>query len=276
MTEALRAVEPLPLTDLVFRDAGEIGDRPSFALVRPQDLFIEASYQRDLSKRSIALIRNIVGNWDWRRFKPPICSSLDDGRFAVIDGQHTAIAAACHPAIELIPIFLTEAGTIADRANAFVGHNRDHVAITQLQMHRAAVAAQDDVAIAVEDACRIAGVTLLAVTRPRGEWKPGESIAIKAIYRVVNDKGRAGAARVLKILTKAQAVPVGAVMIAAVFDLLYAPEWRWKDDEALSGIISQLPAEQWLRWAQDHRDGQSSSRALAVEWYRRVSGGSDK
>jgi len=273
MSEALRAIEPLSIPDLQFRPTAEIGAMPHFEMARPQDLFVEASYQRDLSKRSIALIRTIVANWDWRRFKPPICSALDDGRRAVIDGQHTAIAAACHPAIEQIPIFLTETGTIADRANAFVGHNRDHVAITQLQMHRAAVAAGDEVAVAVDDACRLAGVTLLAVNRPRGEWKPGETIAIKGIYRAVQEKGRAGASRVLKILVRARCMPVGAVLLGAVFDLLYAAEWRWKDDDALADVIAAKSTDDWLRWAQDHRDGQTSTRTLAIEWYRRLSGG---
>jgi hypothetical protein len=37
-----------------------------------------------------------VANWDWRRFKPPVVARTATG-LEVIDGQHTAIAAASHP-----------------------------------------------------------------------------------------------------------------------------------------------------------------------------------
>ena len=42
----------------------------------------------------------------------------------VIDGQHTAIAAATHPDIELIPVMLVEAEAVADRGPAGDWHNR--------------------------------------------------------------------------------------------------------------------------------------------------------
>lgn len=60
--------------------------------VDPATLLVNATYQRDLSERSIQLIRKIIGGWDWTRFKPPVCS-LGDRGIEVIDGQHTAIAA---------------------------------------------------------------------------------------------------------------------------------------------------------------------------------------
>lgn len=67
-----------------------ISPPPEHRLVVPSTLIVEVGYQRDLSGKSLKLIKNIVANWDWARFKPPVCAETPDGLF-VIDGQHTAI-----------------------------------------------------------------------------------------------------------------------------------------------------------------------------------------
>ena len=59
----------------------------------------------------------------------------------VIDGQHTAIACASHPSIELIPVMIVEAADTAVQAAAFVGQNTERLGVTALQIHRAAVVA---------------------------------------------------------------------------------------------------------------------------------------
>ena len=113
---------------------------PMVEWMDPADLLVEGRYQRELSQKSTDLIRKIVEGWDWRRFKPPIIAWTTRG-FEIIDGQHTAIAAATHPTIDKIPVLVVEAAQIKDRATAFIGHNRDRLNVTPVQMHRAGVAA---------------------------------------------------------------------------------------------------------------------------------------
>src|SRR5690348_4235835 len=96
---------------------------PNFEWVEPKTLLVEDKYQRQLSKESITLIRRIISGWDWAKFKPPIVAPTNDG-LEVIDGQHTAIAAASHPGIERIPVMVIDAAAMEDRARAFVAHNR--------------------------------------------------------------------------------------------------------------------------------------------------------
>ena len=98
--------------------------RPEFVWVPPTNLLVDETYQRELSRQSLALIEKIVKRWDWSRFKPPVVARTDGG-FEVIDGQHTAIAAASHPEIDEIPVMVVETTDMGDRAKAFVGHNRD-------------------------------------------------------------------------------------------------------------------------------------------------------
>jgi len=269
---ALRHIQPVSIAGLKPQPVEEMGPAPVVEWVDPTDLSIETAYQRDLSERSLRMIRRIIlSEWSWDRFKPPVCSRLEDGVLVVVDGQHTAIAAASHPGIDRIPVFIVASSAAAGRADAFVGHNRDRLAITRTQMHRAAVAAGDDTAVALDEACRAAGVTLLSISRQRGEWKAGETIAVTALLRVVTAKGRAGAARVLRILVEAGQRPISTLLIRAVFDLLYQPEWRVTDDAELSRAIRGNTAEAWERWAADNKvQGQTASRTVAVELFRRL------
>src|SRR5262245_49208195 len=110
----LRKIAPIPVPNLVPATIGEVG--PTFEWASPGDLWVEETYQRNLSERSISLIRKIVANWSWAGIKPPICARDEDGRLVVVDGQHTAIAAASHGGIPSIPIMIVPAGDAKGRA----------------------------------------------------------------------------------------------------------------------------------------------------------------
>ncbi|TGD99318.1 hypothetical protein [Methylobacterium nonmethylotrophicum] len=114
--------------------------KPGVTWIKPTDLLVKAGCQRDLSEASLRPIRRIVERWDWRRFKRPIVAWTEDG-LAVIDSQHSAIAAATHPGIDLIPVVVVDAAAQVERAQAFVGHNRDRIAVTAIQMHVPTLAA---------------------------------------------------------------------------------------------------------------------------------------
>lgn len=92
-SKALRGVKAINLSGV---EAGIAETAPpAFEWVDPGTLLIDEGYQRNLSERSIKLVRKICARWDWRRFKPPVCARTERG-LEVIDGQHTAIAACSH------------------------------------------------------------------------------------------------------------------------------------------------------------------------------------
>ncbi len=62
-----RPIAPIEING--FEPGGEPATaKPIFEWVDPGTLLVDDSYQRDLSRRSLALIRRIVAKWSWRRF----------------------------------------------------------------------------------------------------------------------------------------------------------------------------------------------------------------
>lgn len=198
---------------------------PVFSWVDPKSLLVDEVYQRELSRGSVELIRKIVTRWDWARFKPPVVAE-GPGGLEVIDGQHTAIAAATHGGIEKIPVMVVRAAEVSDRARAFVGHNRDRLTLSQVQIHYANVAAGDEDALTVQQVCERAGVKLLRYPPGNGEFKAGESLAIAAVRSLVNKRGAMRARVVLQVLAEAHCAPVRSDGIKAVDTLLHDAEYK--------------------------------------------------
>ena len=200
-------------------------DPPTFEFTDPAGLLVDETYQRNLSERSLKLIRKIIDGWDWRRFKPPVVARTEGG-FEVIDGQHTAIAAASHPDVGLIPVMVVDAADHAKRAQAFIGHNRDRLGVTAMQLHFAASAGGDEEAQTIDQVCARAGVAILKSTPGNGVWKPRQTVAINAIAALINRRHAAGARAVLQVLADANLAPILASHVKAVELLLFGPEYK--------------------------------------------------
>lgn len=200
---------------------------PRFERAKPRDLMVDETYQRDLSERSVRLIRKIVSHWDWRTFMPPVVVRTAGG-LHVIDGQHTAIAAASHPKIDDIPVMVVDADVMADRAKAFLGRNRDRIVVTPTQLHAAAVIAGDDDAVTIDQVCRRAGIRILKNPPAAGFFQPGDTLAIKSVASLVSRRGAMRARQVLEPLAAAKIAPVPAAVIKAAEELLCGDDWKGK------------------------------------------------
>lgn len=272
----LRPVEPIDLAGVTTAPipTGE----PIFERVDPRTLLIEEAYQRDLSPRSLKLIRKIAAEWDWRKFKPPVVAFADGG-LRIIDGQHTAMGAASRPDVPMIPVMVVEAAEVQDRAIAFIGHNRDRLAVTPMQMHHAAVAAGDEGAATVEQVCARAGVTLVRATYGGRKWSPGETVAIGAISGVIERRGAMGARQMLQVLAGTELAPIRPDHIKAVeaifTDPLYANDVETlaeRGGEDLAAAIAALGegAEREARLYVDARRGVPMWKALAMQWFKKM------
>lgn len=233
----MRPIEPMNLPDVSTRSAS--GCRPTFRNVDPRALLVDEGYQRALSDRSVRLIRKIVGEWSWLAFKPPVVTEAD-GEMHVIDGQHTAIAAASHPLIDTIPVMIVATDTQASRADSFVRHNRDRITVSAIDLHFAMVAAGDEDAMTVAQVCEKAGVRIIKNPSVAGRYKVGETLAIRRINILVSRRHAMGARRVLEIAVKGGAAPVSANLIQAIEHLIFAEEYR--DQVPDSDIVSVLLA----------------------------------
>lgn len=232
----MRAIEGLNFPDVT--PAAINTAQPVVRIVDPRSLFVDETYQRSLSERSVKLIRKIVAEWDWRAFKPPVVSEVD-GRLEVIDGQHTAIAAVTHGGIAEMPVLVIEGVERATRAQSFVRHNRDRIQVTPLQLHSALVAAGDEDALTLEQVCERAHARVLKNPPPMGRYSVGDILAVTTLRALVNRRHAAGARRVLDICVRAGCAPISAGMMKAVECLIFSAEYKGEmDDERLSLVIS--------------------------------------
>lgn len=214
-----------------------LNDPPTLLWVKPTELCVDEGYQRNLSRSSIKLITRVVQNWNWSHFKAPICVKDEEQNvFYVVDGQHTAIAAASHPNIDRIPVMIVDAESVADRARAFISHNRDRIAVTPMQMHVSAVASGDAEAAAVDAVCAQAGVRLLRMPPSQGQYKVGDTMALACVRQQVRKMGQEKTARTLRVLVEAQRAPVRAEEIKAVSHILHATSSGISDADLSSAI----------------------------------------
>jgi hypothetical protein len=136
---------------------------PQTIEVRPEELWVDRRYQRShMSRKSVNLIHKIVENWDWTKFKPPVVTRDADGRYIVIDGQHTAVAAASHPGIKTIPVMFAQGlGDVTQQAQSFIGHNMDRVPVGQLELWYARKQAGDKLVLDADRIMRSHGVSVV-------------------------------------------------------------------------------------------------------------------
>lgn len=207
----LRRIEPLAIPDAP--SGVDLGARPELRWVAPSSLLVDEAYQRGLGRRSLRLIKELVHSFAWRKMKPPIVVEVEGG-LHVVDGQHTAIAAATLQVPE-IPVFVVEAATVQERAEAFVGHNRDRIVMAPLDVYRAKVAAGDPDAVDVEAVCRRAGVRLRQINQ-NAKILAGDTMAVGTVERLVKRRGVIRARMVLEAFVKAERGPISAPEIDAV------------------------------------------------------------
>lgn len=190
-------VTPAPITSAL----------PEYRWVDPCSLVIDDDYQRELSGRSVTLIRRIVAEWDWALFGPPVVAEVD-GALEVIDGQHRAIAAATHPMIKEIPVQVVEAPGEGQRARAFVGLNMNRLSMTAQQIFFARLSGGDPIAEKVAEAAATAGVRILKAPPSHAIFKPGDTMAIGFLQTLAKKGDDAMLQRVLDVCGRGRLAPV--------------------------------------------------------------------
>jgi len=261
---ALRRIQPIEIPRLTLAEVPTA--EPRIEWVSPTELLVDEAYQRTLHERSINLIRRLVANWDWRRFKPPIVVKTEHG-YEVIDGQHTSIAAATRT-FPRIPVLVVDAAEMVDRAAAFLGHNRDRLAMTPMQLYFAAVAAQDPEAMAMDRVCRAAGVRMLKYGRPN--YKVGESVAVGAIRSLVNRCGEEAAITVLRALVEGKSAPVELIHVKAAEALIVWPAHAFDPGDVTTAILKVGPDAKSYAKEDSVRRGVQLWDALMQIWRKEI------
>lgn len=208
---SLRPIRPMNFPDLT--PAVVKGEQPVLKWVKPTLLLVDGTYQRDLSERSIRLIRKMIEQFAWHRMKPPIVVEVAPGAFHIIDGQHTAIVAATLNIPE-VPIFVVEAQNLDERARAFVGHNSDRIVVSPFDIYKALLASGDADAQEVNEVCRRAHVRIRNIS-PSSAIAEGDTACVGIVRRIVKRRGPAYSREILSCLVKAKRAPITAAEILA-------------------------------------------------------------
>jgi hypothetical protein len=198
----------------------DVGPKPKMLWLPVDKLTVDPKYQRDTgSRRSKNVIEKIALNFKWGRFGVVLVVKQKDG-WHVIDGQHRVEACKLRGGIKTVPCLELPHATVAEAAADFVAINRDRVAVTPLHIHHAQLAAGDPEAIAVDQACSAAGVTICRYPVPLDKLKKGETLAVGAITRIVKTYGEDAAVRVLKTVRKNGGDAIGCLNAVAIRDVV--------------------------------------------------------
>ncbi|MFC4668353.1 ParB/RepB/Spo0J family partition protein [Seohaeicola nanhaiensis] len=167
------------------------GAAPELVWLRIESLLIDEDYQRPLGPKNWKAIRRIASAFEWPRFTPVIAARLSDKRYAIIDGQHRAHAAAL-AGISAIPAMVVEADP-SGQAAAFAAINRDRTVVSGYHLLKAALAAGDADALTADRAVTEAGCRLMTYVVSSVHRAPRQVFSIALVLSHV----RAGRSRVV-------------------------------------------------------------------------------
>lgn len=161
-------------------------------------LVIDDRYQRPLTDSNKQAIRRIANDFLWSRFSPVLVAPVSGGRYALIDGQHRAHAAALC-GFDSIPAMVTLVAP-EEQALAFIEINTRQIRVGREQVYRAALSAGADWAVTCHEAVQAAGCRLMASRYSTAAKKPGMVFSVALIQRLVQSGKGAAVTRALSAL----------------------------------------------------------------------------
>ena len=169
---------------------------PDLAFVNVADLVIDTRYQRAIERRGRANIQTIATNFDWAKFSPLMVARRAGGKFAIIDGQHRAHAAALI-GIAALPALVSDL-SLEQEAAAFSWINGTVTALTPNQIFKAALVAFEPWAVQCDGVVSRAGCTLMQYNASTANKRPGQVFCIGMVRRFIENGQSAQLATVLQ------------------------------------------------------------------------------
>lgn len=235
-----------PIGDIEFaaklRVSADIGTPGVFRWVAIPDLVVDRTYQRLVMEAGRRNIRRIAEAFRWELFAPLVVAARPGGKFAILDGQHRANAAAVRGDLKELPCLVIEAD---DRmqARAFATINGIVTRVHPMHLFRARIAAGDAGAVAADRAARAAGARILAYPVEAKLLKPGETLARRTIEQAVARVGHDIVVAAIELITKTGDGNPGllrADIIEGFSDCLFNhPDWAVKKVEVRAAVSAK-------------------------------------
>lgn len=225
MTE-LRAIDVVGYAKIT--PPSSFGASPKLDWIAIDKLVIDPAYQRDVFGEGRSNVRRIAAAFNWSKFGTVVVAPVGGGRYAIIDGQHRATAAALC-GIDKVPCQIIAADR-ADQAAAFRAINGATTKLNSMQLHHAAVAAGDAEAKLVNTVCAKADCIILRYPKPWDIIAPGETMAVVAIRRAIKKFGDDTVATAMRAIRAAGDGNAGWLRTQTIYgsaEVLHDhPEWR--------------------------------------------------
>lgn len=227
-----------------------LGMRPSLEFRRVAELRIDPAYQRAISAAaSQTLIRRIAMFWDWGLCQPLAVARRADGSLMVVDGQHRLEAARLRRDIDDLPCVVTAYDNAGDEAAAFVALNQQRRPLSKIDLFKAALAAEDEAAIAITRLLGEAGLSLAPHTNFTA-WKPGmvSNVAgIQDCYRIHGERVTLVSLRALASAFAGQVLRYAGTIFPGIYGFV-AEETRIEgrvDEDRLAAALRSFSQVQW-------------------------------
>lgn len=209
--------------------------------IAPSRLRIDANYQRDIGNLGVKNIRRIARQFAWRKFSPLIVAERAGGVYAIIDGQHRAIAATLKGGIEKLPCLIIRCSE-AEEADSFSTINAQITRVHSQALFRARLAAGNSLAVSAQKSATAAGVKILAYPLAVNKMAPGETLACGAIELACEHYGfkiTTAALRGLAIGANGRPGLIRAALIRATCKVLFEnPDWTVRENEVGAALAA--------------------------------------
>jgi hypothetical protein len=244
------------------------GPAPMLQWVKVADLVVDERYQRPIRGEGATNVRKIVGAFRWPRFAPVVVAPVEGGLFAIIDGQHrTTAAALC--GIESVPCQVVVA-TPGEQADAFKAINGATTKMQPMTIHYAAVVAGDKEALAVEDVCLRAEVSVLRHPVPLAKQEPGQTMAVVTLRTCLGTHGRDTLVTALQCVTQTENGKRAGLLVGPVIKALctlLSANLAWRESgEALMAAFDEIDLEAELEAARSAPKPKGRSTAMELTY----------
>ncbi|WP_400769380.1 DUF6551 family protein [Methylosinus sporium] len=251
------------------------GPAPQLSWIEIEKLVVDHQYQRGIGRRGAANIVHIAENFDWSKFAPVIVAPIEGGHFAIVDGQHRTTAALLRGQTT-VPCQIVQADR-AKQAAAYAAVNGNITKTTYSQLFHAQMAAGDEEACAVAEACSAADVTVIKTNKPASNMKVGQTTAVRALKECHKAYGRETLIIALRCITKTADGNPGYIrptVIEALCTLLANhPEWATDERQLLKHMNKFCFPEKWdsIVAAKDHIFPNTTKTALIEQIEKHLS-----
>lgn len=215
---------PIEVIDIGRRPSAIRHDFPEMVNIDPAELHVDHTFQRNISEAGRALIRAMVADWSWAIFTPPLIY-VTGGKYVVVDGQHTSIAALSHPHIKEIPCIVCKTiESLKEAAEVFVDRNTHRLNVHMLQRYKASLVAGEEWATELH---RMSEEVKFRIPFQPDHNPPADTVlAIKTMKDMFETYGYQKLKQAMKILVGNNFRPIRDSYIKAIVHLLSAQEYR--------------------------------------------------